>query len=156
MRNITITLGGEEREFPELPSRKAAAWRELAKEPLNQIVDAIKMGREIEIENTTDLVNLIEDFKPLLLESVDTIRDLVIAYTEVDREWALDNTYDSEYLEAIVPIMRMGYPYDFLVRKVTQVGAAQSRILMNGRSQSTANGQTSSMKSSSPNSPNHG
>lgn len=149
MRKFTITLAGEEREFPELTSRKAAEWRELAAGPLSEIMETLRSSSNFEIANTSDLLKIIDDVKPLLLSSIDTIRDLVIAYTGIEKEWALDNTYDSEYIEAIVPVMRMGYPYDFLLKAARRIGAIRPPTMTNGHSQNMENGQMSSTKSSS-------
>ena len=148
MKSVTVTLAGEEHVINELPSNPSREWREMCEGPFDEIISAIAKFRGDEIDSVSDLMSKIGDIKSLLVKNIDVIGDLVIAYAGLDREWALDNVYDSEFMEAIVPIMTMAFPVDFLMGAVTKIGALPSPTTMNGRSPSMENGQTNSTKSS--------
>lgn len=144
MRKITIELGGSEREISELPGRSSDEWRTKFEDSISPLLHAIG---NVEISSAGDLAQAINDYKAMLFGSISIIRELVIEYAKLDREWVLDHAYDSEIVEAFVAIVGMAYPIDFLARRLTRTGASASPISMNGASQSTEDGQRISNQS---------
>jgi hypothetical protein len=123
MKQTTITLAEKQYTIKELPSRKNAEWKQLL---LDKLVPLEKLGgmvKEVKLpENMTEfnelggdgLIDVLKQVGHVVLNSFDDVRDLVISYSpelEKNREWLEYNAYDSEYLQALIEVVKVALPF---------------------------------------------
>ena len=136
MRQTTVTLGGKEHVIAELPSRKAAAWRQSLQNQIGGIADLIQTAPDTDISSGAALAHLVRSVGALLVGSTDIVIDLLFEYApalEADRERIENECYDSELIAAFVEVVRLAYPFGELAGLMSRFasGAGNSRTLTN-------------------------
>lgn len=114
MKTETIQLGDREYQLSELPLRKAKAYRERLREPFGNLVDLFERTPKTEIDNARQVSQLIRSMSDTLLNSVDTVADLLLEYSEVlgnDRDYILDNAYGSQVVDAFIAVLGLVFPF---------------------------------------------
>ena len=125
MRNALVTLGGMQYTINELPSRKAAQWRESMQEKLGDVANLISAAPETDISSGAALSNLVRSVGSTIIGSTDTIIELLFAYAPVlvaDRERIEAECYDSELLSAFVEVVKLAYPFGQLAGLLARFG----------------------------------
>ncbi|MGB0385862.1 MAG: hypothetical protein ACPGWR_13670 [Ardenticatenaceae bacterium] len=140
MRDITITLGGQEFTIHELTVRKSQVWRTQANELLVQFTGINSFETEAEY---------MHNLQTFLGTSLDSVLELVFAYSAelaAEREWILDNAYEYEIITAFRAIFQFAYPVDFLARSLYQAmnGLPDNPTSTNSVEANGASGQTNS------------
>jgi hypothetical protein len=149
-RTVTVTIAGRDYEVQELRSRANEAWRKRLQEPFGALVRRLEGAGETDITSPRELVGLVQDTAGVLLQSPETLRELLFAYApalEQDRERILEEAYDSELLDALVQVLKLAFPFGGIVDKVSglaRLGQTPARTMPNSRSRSGAAGTTSS------------
>lgn len=120
MRTITVILGGKEYTIRELPVRKNAAWRAELRKPFGEMATLIQEATNKELNDGAGLAGVIREATGLVLGSVDTISDLVFAYSAelaAQRAAIEDELYESEIQEAFVGVLGLAFPFTQLGRR---------------------------------------
>lgn len=126
MRSATITLGGVQYTINELPSRKAAAWRQLMQTKLAVIANLIESAPETDITSGVALAQLINAVGASLIRSTDTIIELLFEYAPILNEKMRDGNidfYDSELIAAFVEVVKLAYPFGHLANLLARFGS---------------------------------
>ena len=114
MRTVDITLGGQAFTVRELPVRKNAGWRKALAKPFAELVQTLQTAPDSQIDNAQSLADLVKSLSGALIDSVDTIVELLISYSpelEQAREYLEENAYDSEILEAFAGVLGLAFPF---------------------------------------------
>lgn len=149
MREIKLSLGGEEITVRELGVMPNKAWRDQLEQPLLDMAKLLELGDKIEINTVEDISATFAQLKVLLLNNLDLVPDLVIAYSPLltaKRDWLLNNATEEEFLAAFVAIMGVAYPVSFFTQQASGLlknGYLKQAILTNLRARSGASGLTS-------------
>jgi hypothetical protein len=137
MRTIEVVLGGQTFTVRELPVRKNAGWRKQLAEPFAELVQRLAAAPEAKIDDAKSLADLVQSLSGVLIGSIDTLVDLLLAYspelTHV-REFVEENAYDSEIMEAFTGVLGLAFPFgtwkDKLGQLMAQVGNGSPAKLM--------------------------
>lgn len=110
---IDITLAGQALSIPVAPIRRARAWRQALKEPLNQVLGAVQAATTVQLETAADLSALAEQLLPILLDATDTLFELVLEYAptlKAQREHLETHAIDEEVVDAFLAILKRAFP----------------------------------------------
>lgn len=120
-KTIKVVLNETEHTITELRSRDNAAWRKKLEQPFADLAALLEGAPEVEITNLADLAGVVRSASGMLLRSIDTVKDLVLAYAP-GLSGALDDAYDSEILEAFTAVLGLAYPFGQLVQRIKSLG----------------------------------
>lgn len=123
MRSAIVTLGGVQYTINELPSRRAAQWRQSMQIKLGDVSALIESAPETDISSGVALANLVRDVGSTLIGSTDTLVELLFAYAPAmaaDRERIENECYDSELIAAFVEVVKLAYPFGQLANLVAR------------------------------------
>lgn len=121
MNTVKVRFGDRSYDVQELPTRLNELWRGELEEQLEPIIDIIKglAREELSVDNVGNLAGPVEQVTKIAMGSPVTIREMALSYSEeleADREWLLDNSYDSEFVEAFIKILGLAYPFGGMVK----------------------------------------
>jgi len=139
-RKVTIELDGETYEVTELRSRENAAWRRKLEEPFSDLAETLEGAPGVELTDVASVAGLVRSVGGTLLQSIDLVKGLVIAYAPRLGE-AVEEAYDSEILEAFGHILELAYPFGGLIRRLKELGSQSDRTTQNSRGQRGASGK---------------
>ena len=141
MRSIEITLGGQTYIVRELPVRKNAGWRKALGVPFAELVQTLQAAPDSRIDTPRDLAELVKSLSGLLIGSIDTLVDLLIAYSPeltAARAAIEENAFDSEILEAFAAVLGLAFPFGTwkgqlgtLINQLSAIGSTAKPILTN-------------------------
>lgn len=148
MNKRTITLGGVQYEINELPARKNAAWRQHLETQLGPLLGILEQaGAGLKLENTEDLMRVINQVGRLLVTAPDHLIELLFAYAPnlaAERDLILDSAYDSELITAFTTVLGLAYPFDGLARLASLAsGSTPKPSVMTSTNSPLPNGATS-------------
>lgn len=129
MRSEQIIIAGQEYEVVELPMRRNAEWRHQLQDALMPMADLMQQSQTVSMDANSagDVVGIIRKAGLMLIESPDTITDLVFSYApelEKDRDRVLENAYDSEVMDAFTAVLRLAFPFGRLLSTVRALAAS--------------------------------
>lgn len=135
---IKIKIADRKYELKELPAKKATLWREMLTNQygtfLQEIVSVMNTDYET-AEGRAIIGQLMGNAIFKLGGSIEDIREMVFSYIpelEKDREYALENGLDSQFIAAFVEVIKLAYPFGGIAQMVTRaVGAVNQRTLKN-------------------------
>ena len=140
-KSVTVTLDGKEYTITEKQSRENAAWRKLLEEPFKELAALLESAPGIDIKDGQSLAALVRSTSGMLLGSIDTVRELVVAYAP---DLPLD--YDSEIIDVFSAILGLAYPFGSILGKLGHLIALGSQAKQTAPSlpsQPGADGMTS-------------
>ena len=117
MKTIQITLGGQQYTVQELPLRKNAAWRQKLTTLISGVTDLVG-ATQIALNNTSDLIVVVNQVRDVLLAAPDQVAGLFFEYAPelaADRERIENEVYESELLSAFVEVLKLAYPFGQLL-----------------------------------------
>lgn len=124
MKSVTVTIGGAEHTIRELPSRKAAAWRQGLQERLGDIAKLFESAPETDISSVTAISGLVQQLGTLVVRSPDTVIELLLAYApQLEEALSGEECYDSELIAAFIEVLRLAYPFGGLLNLVASLGS---------------------------------
>ncbi len=126
MRRVTVVIGETEHEVRELPSRKAAEWRNRLQERLGEISSLFERAPETDISSPAAITALVQQLGSIVIKSPDTVIELLLTYAP-DLRAVVDEAdcYDSELIAAFVEVLRLAYPFGGLVSLVASLGRGE-------------------------------
>jgi len=140
-RKVTIELDGQKHEITELRSRENAAWRRKLEEPFSELAEKLEGAPDVELTDVAGMAGLVRSVGGTLLQSIDLVKGLVVAYAP-DLGEAVEDAYDSEILEAFGHILELAYPFGGLIRRLKELGSQSGRTTPNSRAQRGGSGTT--------------
>jgi len=140
-RKVTIELDGEAYEVVELRSRENADWRRKLEEPFSELAEKLEGAPDVELTDLAGVAGLVRSVGGTLLQSIDLVKGLVIAYAPALDE-AVENAYDSEILEAFGKILELAYPFGGLIRRLKELGSQSGRTTRSSHGQRGGSGTT--------------
>ena len=140
-RKVTIELDGEAYEVVELRSRENADWRRKLEEPFSELAEKLEGAPDVELTDLAGMAGLVRSVGGTLLQSIDLVKGLVIAYAPALDE-AVENAYDSEILEAFGKILELAYPFGGLIRRLKELGSQSGRTTRSSPGQRGGSGTT--------------
>jgi len=140
-RKVTIELDGEAYEVVELRSRENADWRRKLEEPFSELAEKLEGAPDVELTDLAGVAGLVRSVGGTLLQSIDLVKGLVIAYAPALDE-AVENAYDSEILEAFGKILELAYPFGGLIRRLKELGSQSGRTTRSSPGQRGGSGTT--------------
>jgi hypothetical protein len=149
-RSVTVKIAERDYEVQELRSRANEAWRKRLQEPFGALVKRLEGAGDTDITSPRELAALVQDTAGALLESPDTLREMLFAYApalEGDRERILEEAYDSELLDAFVQVLKLAFPFGGIVDKLAglaRLGERPAPTSPSSRSRSGGGGTTRS------------
>lgn len=147
MREIKLTLGGEEFTLRELSARKNSIWRKQLDEPFGELIKLLQSD-DTEINKASDLVGVMARHGATLVAQIETIPDIVISYSptlEAKREWLDDNATETEYLSAFMILAGVAYPTDFFTQQAVamrKLGSLRPLMMTSSPLANGGSGQT--------------
>ena len=129
-RKVIIELDGETYEVTELRSRENAAWRRKLEEPFSELAEKLEGAPDVELTDVASVAGLVRSVGGTLLQSIDLVKGLVIAYAPRLGD-AVEDAYDSEILEAFGHILELAYPFGGLIRRLKELGSQSGRTTQN-------------------------
>lgn len=120
-KSATVTLGGQSYEIRALPIRQSKAWRAKLEGPFSELSNALEGAGSIELSSGGDIARLVRTLSGTLIGSIDTLLDLLFAYSPelaADRDRIEDNAYDEEALDAFTEVLKLAYPFGQLLALV--------------------------------------
>lgn len=114
MQDCTITLGEKEYVVKELPIRKNQAWRTQLAQPINEAMAIVERLKDLEISRLGDILNLVQDLRPLLTQRLDEVSGWLISYSpelQRDQDYILDNAYESQLITALGEVLKLAFPF---------------------------------------------
>ena len=131
---ITIHLGGKPYTISPPPYNMAKAWRASLGPVTDQIVGALRQAQQLpfadwKAANIQDVIGLVTQVVPTLVNAPDTIHDLLIAYSpELQQDQAfIDSTaHDPEIMAAFIQVVGQAYPFGQLMTYIGQGRATTS------------------------------
>ena len=134
----TVTIAEKQYELKELPARKATIWRKTLTDQYGTLLQEIMsvMNTDYDsVEGRAIIGKLVGNAVFKLGGSIEDIRELVFNYIpalQEDRDYALDNGLDSEFLAAFVQVIKLAYPFGGIAQMVTgAIGAVNQRTSKN-------------------------
>jgi hypothetical protein len=121
MNPIVIPIAGRDYNVKPLTIRKSREWRESFEHKFDGLVTVLTTFSTIEVNNLSGVGEVIATLKSTLINSVDTVLDLVCAYApeiDQDRERIENEAYDAEIVEAFGSILGLVFPLGKLTRVV--------------------------------------
>jgi hypothetical protein len=116
---ISLTLGKTNYQISKLVSKRAREWRGKMRAPLDEILAIMGGMQEFEINSVQDLVILAREIQGTILSAPDTIIDLVFSYSPqlaAQRNQIEEETYDEQFFEAFIKLVKVAFPLDQLMR----------------------------------------
>lgn len=113
METISISIAGRDYKVNSLTIRKSSEWRKQLGSSFEGLVDAMQSAPAVEVTNLASIGNIIESVKGALINSLDTVLDLVCAYApeiHQDRARIEEEAYDQEIVEAFLRILSLAFP----------------------------------------------
>ena len=108
MKTVDITLDGQTYAVAEMHSRANAEWRARLQHQVENVSGVLTSAPETDLTDSQALARLTARVSQLVLESVDTIRELAESYAP-DLPWA--EAYDSEIVSAFWQILGLAFPF---------------------------------------------
>lgn len=118
-QHVTVRFAEREFTIKPLTLRHSRAWRQAFKAQADPLLGIVAQAGEIELSQSAEMVPLLGQFGPLLIESVDILADLFFQYArlgEVDRDWIEDNGTDDELVAAFMEVLKLAYPFGQVTR----------------------------------------
>lgn len=122
MQTVTVTLGGREFQLRPLNIKKARAWREALRAPFNTVLhtlDVLTGAEKVEINNYAALKDLLQPAVELVLNSTDTLLDLLFDYSpdlRAEQAWIEENATDEDAITALAEVVKLAYPFGSLLK----------------------------------------
>ena len=110
MRTTKVILGEQTYIIEELRSRDNAKWRALLEGHFDVLAGLLEGVPGMDITDGQSLAGLVRGVGGTLIQSVDLLYTLVIAYAP-QLEQPLEDAYDSEMLDVFVKILGLAYPF---------------------------------------------
>lgn len=100
MKSVTVTIGRAEHTIRELPSRKAAAWRQkVCRSGWEILPKLFESAPETDISSVTAISGLVQQLGTLVVRSPDTVIELLLAYApQLEEALSGEECYDSELI----------------------------------------------------------
>jgi hypothetical protein len=140
MRDITVTLGGQDYAIQSKTHKQNRVWRERLAQPVGALTGLLANAEGIELNSAQDLVGVLDLLKDTVIGSIDTIFDLLCDYAPAvaaDRGRIEEEAYDEEILTAFVEVVKLVYPFGILARLIPS-GRPSKRTSTSSRSPSGA------------------
>ena len=128
-KTVKVFLDGTEYTITEKQSRDNAAWRKLLEEPFQELAALLESAPGINIKDGQGLAALVRSTSGMLLGSIDTVRELVVAYAP---DLPLD--YDSEIIDVFGAILGLAYPFGSILGKLGNLIALGSQAKQTAQS----------------------
>lgn len=126
-RTIQVVLGEQERQVPVLTRQAASAWRRLAAEKIaeftplaEKLMAMADSGQTVEFSDLGALVSGLA--RPLLVDSLDTVAELLAAYAP-EMAGVIDEAYDDEVLDAFVEVVKSAFPFESARTLIRTIGS---------------------------------
>lgn len=124
MQRVTVTIASREYEIEERLSLANAEWRKSLVDQYGTFIHDLLRASETKVstpEGMAQLSNLVGELVTRLGGSIEDLRDRVIDYSPVlqrDRDYLVENGYDSEFLGAFMGVVKLAYPFGGLSQLV--------------------------------------
>ncbi|RRR75284.1 MAG: hypothetical protein EI684_05115 [Candidatus Viridilinea halotolerans] len=131
MRTLTIHLAERTYEVPQASIARARAWRQQIQTEFTGIIALVRGEVHLDLNNVDDLAAVLERVMPLLLNALDTVRELLYSYApslRADAAHIEEYGYDDEIIEAFLVAVQATFPLD---RFTKLLGPMSPAILSN-------------------------
>lgn len=128
MREITISLSGQEFTLQELDIEANAAWRKKFEAAIGPLFDTLQGLDNITLDTAADLQRVLGPLRQAIMHSPSTITDLLFAYSpELAKARASGlKLYESELFGVFVEALKLAYPFGALLEMINSVRATGS------------------------------
>lgn len=117
MKSVEITLGGQQYTIQEAPLRKNAAWRMKLSELVDSVTGLVG-ATQVDINNTTELIGVVNLVRDVLLQAPEKLTALLFEYSPAlagDRERIEADVYESELMGAMLEVLKLAFPFGDLL-----------------------------------------
>ena len=118
-KSVTVTLDGEAYTITEKPSRENAAWRKRLDGPFQELAGLLESAPGTDLTDGAALAGIVRSVSGMLLGSIETVRELTVAY--VGDDIPLD--YDSDALDVFSAVLGLAYPFGSLLPRLRALGS---------------------------------
>jgi len=164
VRTAKVAIAGRDYIVEALPIRPAREWRELLEGRMGAALAAFRATADLATRKYDDPDALLRDLTnelvthfggalSVIVRSVDTIADLLFAYSPAlaaDRERIEVEGHDEELVEAFAQVLALAYPFGSWIDVAKSLGHWGTTMRKSSSEASTGSGQTSSGQTSAP------
>jgi hypothetical protein len=140
-KTVEVVLNESTFTIGELRSRENAAWRRKLEEPFKELAGMLERAPDTELTDLQSIAQLVRTVGSTLLESIDMVKGLLIAYAP-NLESVIEDAYDSEILAAFEKVLGLAYPFGGLIQRLKALGSESNRTTRSSPGQSGASGTT--------------
>jgi hypothetical protein len=138
-KSVTVTLDGKPYTITEKPSRENAAWRKRLDGPFQELAGLLESAPGTDLTDGQSLAALVRSVSGMLLGSIETVRELTVAY--VGEDIPLD--YDSDALDVFSAVLGLAYPFGSLLPRLRALGSLGKPTAQSSPSRPGGDGMTS-------------
>lgn len=145
LRSITVKLGEREFEIKEAPFSRSKPWKKRLLAEVKPLFEQLSGLPEMEFGRPDDLLKLFPVVEHLFLDGIDTLHDLLLAYSaalEAEADYITDHASDRQILAAFQEVLQLADPFGVIQGMNQQIGLAMISTPSNSPS---VNGAVASM-----------
>lgn len=125
IKRTTVRLGERDYEIQEAGFRRAKPWKQRLLAEIKPLFERLGGAGEIQFEKPADLFQLLPLAEDLFVGGVDTVCDLLIAYSpvlEADREYIETDASDRQILAAFQEVVILADPFGVVMQLNRRLG----------------------------------
>lgn len=125
LRSVTITLGEREYEVKEAPFSRSKPWKKRLLSEVRPVFEQLAGLPDMEFGKPDDLLQLLPVVEDLFLDGLDTLHDLLLAYSadlEADADYISDHASDRQILESFQEVLQLADPFGVIQAMNRQIG----------------------------------
>jgi len=127
IETISITLGEKEYQVQEASFLRSKPWKQRLFAEVKPLFAQVSEAQEIEFNTAADLVKVIPLAETLLIDAMDKLFELLIAYSPVledDQEYIANNATDKQILAGFQEVVKFADPFGMTQGLNRRIGRA--------------------------------
>jgi hypothetical protein len=131
---IAVKLGEKEYSITEAAFRRSKVWKQRFMTEIKPLFKELEGVGDIAFNAPSDLLKLMPLAEKLFIEAIDTVLDLLVAYSpllEEDREYIEDTATDKQIFSAFQEVIRLADFLGLTSQLNRQLGRATTGTLSN-------------------------
>lgn len=128
IESVTVKLGEREYLIKQAGFLRSKPWKQRLLNEIKPLFDTLNGAPDLEFNSPADLVKLLPLAETLLVEGVETIYSMLLAYSaelEADREYIETYATDKQIVKAFTEVVLLADPFGVVSQLNRKLGRAQ-------------------------------